>query len=213
LRDVEFDRPEALTHLKGGADTLVVSECRWDARPVITALSSHLSQACPDRVPGVSLERQASAVIGPVQLLIMLAFDRSDFARKMIAQLERLRDTDTVHVLDALAVYKDAAGEIELQQLTRRGAEQAVDADTTIGAVIGRVVETSWDVLDELPTDSAATLVLLRHHWAVSLQDVIADVGLFCANDGFIISPLDLGEIGASASPFWGEGGRPKARN
>ena len=52
-----------------------------------------------------------------------------------------------------------------------------------------------WDVLADIPDDSAAALILLEHHWAVPLRDAIAPAGGFRVSDGFI-SPLDLVEIG-----------------
>jgi hypothetical protein len=52
-----------------------------------------------------------------------------------------------------------------------------------------------WDVLDDIPNDSAAALVLLEHHWAVPLRDALVRAGGFRISDGFI-SPLDLVEIG-----------------
>ena len=53
----------------------------------------------------------------------------------------------------------------------------------------------AWDVLEEIPNDSAAALVLLEHHWAVPLRDAIARAGGYRIGDGFI-SPLDLVGIG-----------------
>ena len=53
----------------------------------------------------------------------------------------------------------------------------------------------AWDVLEEIPNDSAAALILLEHHWAVPLRDAIARAGGFRVSDGFI-SPLDLVGIG-----------------
>ena len=52
-----------------------------------------------------------------------------------------------------------------------------------------------WDVLEDIPNDSAAALLLLEHHWAVPLRDAIARAGGFRITDGFI-SPLDLVHIG-----------------
>ena len=57
----------------------------------------------------------------------------------------------------------------------------------------------AWDVLEEIPNDSAAALILLEHHWAVPLRDAIARAGGFRISDGFI-SPLDLVEIGLLSS-------------
>jgi hypothetical protein len=50
-------------------------------------------------------------------------------------------------------------------------------------------------VLEEIPNDSAAALLLIEHHWAVPLRDAIARAGGFRLADSFI-SPLDLVEIG-----------------
>jgi hypothetical protein len=37
--------------------------------------------------------------------------------------------------------------------------------------------EQAWDVLADIPNDSAAALILLEHHWAVPLRDAIARAG------------------------------------
>ncbi len=50
-------------------------------------------------------------------------------------------------------------------------------------------------MLEDIPNDSAAALVLLEHHWAVPLRDAIVRAGGFRLSDGFI-SPLDLVAIG-----------------
>ena len=59
--------------------------------------------------------------------------------------------------------------------------------------------EDAWDVLEDIPNDSAAALLLIEHHWAVPLRDAIARAGGFRLSDGFI-SPLDLVEIGLLAA-------------
>ena len=70
------------------------------------------------------------------------------------------------------------------------GAERA--AEEGIHPLSGAV---EWDVLEDIPNDSAAALILLEHHWAVPLRDAIARAGGFRLSDGFI-SPFDLVAIG-----------------
>jgi uncharacterized membrane protein len=158
--------------------------------------------------------------IGPVQL-ITLGFTHPNFHGEIIAELERLRESDTVRVIDSLAVYKDAAGEIEVEHLSNLSTDEAIELGTKIGALIGLGVEgeegmeagaaagaemaadgvhvftneDAWDVLEDIPNDSAAALILLEHHWAVPLRDAIVRAGGFRLSDGFI-SPLDLVAIG-----------------
>jgi uncharacterized membrane protein len=159
--------------------------------------------------------------IGPVQLIV-LGFNHPNFHGEIIAELERLRASDTVRVIDALAVYKDAEGELEVEHLSNLTEDEAIEYGSKIGALIGLGFEgeegmeegaiagaeavaeeggvhvfddETWDVLEDIPNDSAAALLLLEHHWAVPLRDAIVRAGGFRISDGFI-SPLDLVEIG-----------------
>src|SRR5215207_5826444 len=128
--------------------------------------------------------------IGPVQLLV-LGFNHPNFHGEVIQELERLRDSDTVRVIDALAVHKDADGEIEVAHLSNLSKDEAVELGSVVGALIGLGIEgedgmvagaeagaeaaaggvsafseeDAWDVLEEIPNDSAAALILLEHHW------------------------------------------------
>jgi uncharacterized membrane protein len=158
---------------------------------------------------------------GPVQLIV-LGFNHPDFHGEVIAELERLRASGTVRVIDSIVVYKDADGELEVEHLSNLTQQQAIELGSKIGALIGLGIEgeegaeagaelgaeqaaaegidvfagaEEWDVLADIPDDSAAALILLEHHWAVPLRDAIARAGGFRLSDGFI-SPLDLVAIG-----------------
>ena len=123
--------------------------------------------------------------------------------------------------LDALAVHKDADGEIEVAHLSNLTKDEAIELGSKVGALIGLGIEgeegmeagalagaeagadgvqvfddeDAWDVLEEIPNDSAAALLLIEHHWAVPLRDAVFRAGGFRIGDGFI-SPLDLIELG-----------------
>jgi hypothetical protein len=79
------------------------------------------------------------------------------------------------------------------------GAEAGAEAAEAGNGVHVFSDEEEWDVLEEIPNDSAAALLLIEHHWAVPLRDAIARAGGFRISDGFI-SPLDLVEIGLLSS-------------
>src|SRR4051812_22468922 len=78
--------------------------------------------------------------IGPVQLIV-LGFSHPEFHGEIIAELERLRESDTVRVIDSLAVYKDADGEIEIEHLSNLTEEQAIEMGSTVAALIGLGVD------------------------------------------------------------------------
>ena len=162
--------------------------------------------------------------IGPVQLIV-LGFSEPNFHGEIIEELERLHDSGTVRVIDSLVVYKDAEGELEVEHLSNLTRDEAIEVGTKIGALIGLGIageegmeagaeagaeatadgvnffsdEDAWDVLDDIPNDSAAALILIEHHWAVPLRDAVARAGGFRISDGFI-SPVDLVAIGLLAS-------------
>jgi len=126
--------------------------------------------------------------IGPVQLIV-LGFNHPHFHGEVIAELERLRESDTVRVIDALAVYKDAEGELEVEHLSNLTQDEAIELGSKIGALIGLGFE------GEEGMEAGAIAGAEEHHWAVPLRDAIARAGGFRLSDGFI-SPLDLVAIG-----------------
>jgi uncharacterized membrane protein len=164
--------------------------------------------------------------IGPVQLLV-LGFPNPEKATGEIAkELERLRETDTVRVIDALVVYKDEAGDASALQASQLTPDEAVEYGMTVGALIGLGLggekgmeggavagaeaaaeggfevfsgEDAWDVVEEIPNGTAAALILLEHMWAAPLRDAIARAGGFPISDGFIHAQ-DLVAIGLIAA-------------
>ena len=158
--------------------------------------------------------------IGPVQLLV-LGFKHPDFQGEIRSELDRLRDNDLVRVIDALGVRKDADGNVETLHESQLSADQQQAFGALIGGLIGLGAageegfelgaergaeavaerggifseEEAWDVLEEIPPDSAGLLVLLEHRWAIPLRDAIARAGGVRLASEFI-SPLDLVAIG-----------------
>ena len=74
--------------------------------------------------------------IGPVQL-IALGFDKPDFQGEMIEEFERLRESDTVRVIDALVVYKDAEGDVTIAKGSQLTKDEAEEFGAMVGALIG----------------------------------------------------------------------------
>ena len=158
--------------------------------------------------------------IGPVQLLV-LGFKHPNFQGEIRAELDRLRDNDLVRVIDVLAVRKDAGGNVDILHESQLSADEQQAFGAIVGGLIGLGAageegfelgaergagavaerggvfneENAWDVLAEIPEDSAAALVLLEHRWAIPLRDAIAQEGGIRLASEFI-SPLDLVAVG-----------------
>jgi uncharacterized membrane protein len=158
--------------------------------------------------------------IGPVQLLVV-GFKHPNFQGEIREELDRLRDNDLVRVIDALAVRKDADGNTEALHASQLSGDEQAAFGALVGGLIGlgaageegfeigaergaeAVAERggvldedeAWDVLAEIPPDTAGLLILLEHRWAIPLRDAIARAGGFRLAAEFV-SPLDLVALG-----------------
>jgi uncharacterized membrane protein len=161
--------------------------------------------------------------IGPVQMLV-LGFSEPNFTGKIAAELDRLREHEFVKIVDALAVQKDADGNITALQVTDLSQDEAIEMGEIAGALIGfgygteEAVEAgaelgaeamddghlipkedAWYVADVIPNGSAAAIILLEHLWAIPLRDAIVDAGGIALADEWIHAS-DLIAVGVAAA-------------
>lgn len=156
--------------------------------------------------------------IGPVQLLV-IGFQHGDFHGQIQAELERLRESDTIRLIDMLFIRKDAEGNVERVHHGDLSADEAAEFGATVGALIGFgaggaegaaqgaalgaelgpetdvLPEGAWYVDDVLPNDTAAAVALIEHRWAIGLRELIRDAGGFHLADSWV-HPLDLVAVG-----------------
>src|SRR4029453_10239053 len=151
----------------------------------------------------------------------VLGFDKPDFQGEIIDELARLRESDRMRVISALVVFKDAEGEVAVLKGSQLSKDEAMEFGAVVGGLLGLGAggeggtgagalagpeaaadgvdvfdeEEAWDVLEELPNDAAAALILLEHRWAIGLRDAVIRAGGFPIGGDFI-SPLDLIEVG-----------------
>jgi uncharacterized membrane protein len=158
-----------------------------------------------------------------VQLLV-IGFDEPEFKGEIREELERLRDSDIVRLIDAIVVRKDENGNIEKVHVSDLTTEQAEEFGATVGALIGLgfggdeesmeagavlgaaageqgefLDENVWYVDDAIPNNSAAAVALLEHRWAIPLRGAIGRAGGFHLADAWV-HPRDLVAIGLLAA-------------
>jgi uncharacterized membrane protein len=161
--------------------------------------------------------------LGPVQMLVV-GFDDPKFTGEIAEELAKLRDSDVIRLIDVLAVWKDANGEVEAIQASDLSVEEAEAFGATVGALIGvglageegaelgaaagvaagedgHVIgdDEMFDIADSIPNGSAAAIALIEHRWAIPLKEAIGRAGGFPLSDVWI-HPLDLVAVGLMAA-------------
>jgi uncharacterized membrane protein len=160
--------------------------------------------------------------IGPVQMLI-LGFEDPKFTGENLAELERLREADIVRVVDMLAVWKDAEGNVAVLQDSQLSEGEAAEFGAVVGGLIGLGMagedgleagaeagveamedghlldaDDAWVAVDAIPNNTAAVVVLLEHRWAIPLRDAIAGAGGVALADAWL-APEDVASLGLHA--------------
>jgi uncharacterized membrane protein len=165
----------------------------------------------------------AEANFGPVQMLV-LEFDRTQFAGEIMPELERLKEAGIIRVIDLLFVRRPVGGELEVVQSSDLSQDEAVEFGALVGALVGFGTGSEeeamkaavagaeeledghffgdsevWYLSDAVPEGSSAAVALIEHRWAIPLRDKIVEAGGVALADEWI-HPADLVAIGAAAS-------------
>jgi uncharacterized membrane protein len=161
--------------------------------------------------------------VGPVQVLV-IGFDHPEFKGEIREELDRLRESDVVRLIDLIVVNKDDEGNVERVQISDLTTEEAEEFGAIAGALIGLgagadeesmeagallgaaagadghiLDEDVWYVEDAIPNGSAAAVALIEHRWAIPLREAIRSAGGFHLADAWV-HPEDLVAIGALAA-------------
>ncbi|MEZ4519872.1 MAG: hypothetical protein R3C44_24590 [Chloroflexota bacterium] len=169
--------------------------------------------------------------VGPLHLMV-LAFDEPNFEGWVIDELDFLRESGIITVVDALAVYKTPEGDIESLQESDLDLEDRVAVAGVIGGLIGLgadgavgAVEGALDrmetvaenefgfddadieaIADIMDNDSMALILLFEHTWAVGLKEAVQDAGGRMVAQG-ILTPAALVNVGAMLEEAYLEDG------
>ena len=116
--------------------------------------------------------------LGPIEVVV-IAFPGNEFNGKILPELERLIDNDTITIVDELFLSKDAEGEVTFVEFDEIGG----NADAM------RLAEL-MDHLDDLLTEddvnelaaglepnSSAAVLVFEHTWVKPFRDAIVDSG------------------------------------
>ena len=116
--------------------------------------------------------------LGPIELLVM-GFPGNQFTGGILPEIERLVENDVIRLVDALLIYKDDNGDVEVIELDQVDAGQDVASlsrflDESNGLISEEDMEGFADALE--PGSSAAALAF-EHTWFKPLRDELINSG------------------------------------
>lgn len=155
---------------------------------------------------------------GPVQVVV-IGFEGERLTGKILPELRRLRDADTIRLIDLVFVTKDVDGQVATVETTDLTPAESTELGALAGALVGQgmlgekgaeigadigaargtgmaLEEETWAIADVIPPGNSAAVALIEHRWAIPLRDAIVDAGGFALADTWV-HPEDLVAIGA----------------
>jgi len=163
-------------------------------------------------------------MFGPVQMLVV-GFTEANFTGEILAELRRLREADTIRLVDMMVVRKDDDGTVTAVRATDLSEGEAQEFGALVGALVGlgaglegddlttaavRGAEELddghvfddpdvWYLEEAIPDGTTAAVALFEHRWAIPLRDAIVRAGGAVLADEWIHAK-DLVAIGAAAA-------------
>jgi hypothetical protein len=132
--------------------------------------------------------------LGPVEVVV-IDFDGNHFKGEILPELERLKESDIVRLVDLLVVRKDRSGAVAILTATDLGMDEMLAFGAKIGAIVGSHDDAALEgllagarvtagghVFDEaeaqrlaesIPNDFATAVMILEHRWTLPLQGAI----------------------------------------
>jgi len=179
------------------------------------------------------------AELGPVQMIVV-EFDGYRFKGEIFPELERLKESDVIRLIDLLVIRKDRSGALAVLTATDLGMKEMLEFGAKIGSLMG--ADTTGeayaaDVLaglqrvstghifdeaeaaklaEDIPLGTAVAVALIEHRWAIPLRAAIERADGDILSDDWL-SPENLAELGriaaASEQPGLGPGGTNGHKN
>jgi uncharacterized membrane protein len=157
---------------------------------------------------------------GMMQLLAV-GFDGNEFNGRIIPELDALRESGIIRLIDLAFVMKDEVGDVATVQISDLTEEEKLEFGIEAGALIGfgaareagaeigaevgaeSVLEGDFGIGDEdldeigegLANNSSALLMLVEHLWSRPLKQALLDSGAQIIGN-WIIQPEMLVEFG-----------------
>ena len=140
--------------------------------------------------------------IGPIQMYV-LSFEKPEFKGRIAEELEALRVSGVVRIVDSLAVVKDAQGDLMTARWSDLQETDGIPAGSVLGGLLGLELAAEGGPVDpgaialaiaeetpgeseratlqamfeDVPRGGAVIMLLIEHRWATPLSGAVRGAG------------------------------------
>jgi uncharacterized membrane protein len=115
--------------------------------------------------------------LGPLDF-VELAFPGNQFKGEILPELNAIRASGVVRLVDLIFIQKDEQGHVTTTEASDLQGEEGQRYSHLIGDLSGLLTQEDIEIAaNELPPNSSAAFLLLEHVWAIGLRDAIRRAG------------------------------------
>jgi len=124
--------------------------------------------------------------LGPLEYLVV-GFEGNHFTGQILSELRAAQEKGIIRVIDLLVMKKNEQGNVTALELSELSEEEA----RPFGFLAGNLL-TIFEPEDveltasQMPTNSAAGLLLFEHTWAIPLKQAILHAGAVARTGGLV---------------------------
>ena len=120
--------------------------------------------------------------LGPLEYTV-IGFDGNRFDGSIVDEVTRVVESGAIAIVDLVFIYKDSDGVGEAIEVDRKDDPRFAGLATLLDGTIGLLTQEDIQALvEDLPKNTSAMVVLFEHRWAVRVKGAIQAAG------GFLIS-------------------------
>jgi hypothetical protein len=133
-------------------------------------------------------------VLGPLEYLVV-GFEGNRFTGQILAELRAAHEKGIIRVLDLFVMKKDVQGNVTALELSELSDEEKAEFGPLAGNLMSLLSPADMQqAAADIPNNSAASMLLFEHTWAIGLKEAIKNAGGIAAFGG-LVPPEVLQEL------------------
>jgi hypothetical protein len=141
--------------------------------------------------------------LGPLEYL-MVAFEGNRFTGQILTELRAAQEKGIIRVIDLLVIKKDEQGNVMALELSDLSEEEARPFGFLAGNLLNIFEPDDVELTaSQMPSNSAAGLLLIEDTWAIPLKEAILNAGAVARTGGLVapeVVQMIEAEIAAEAA-------------